>query len=97
MKRVKQPHKEKIDILNDCHKKHIKGMESIHTKEFPVVYTDTALDAMDIFGQQKSLEFFAWVNKNYYKGKNGWIPHGWGAYAFGCTIKQLYERFINGE
>lgn len=85
--------KEKIDILNESHRKRIKGLESIHTKDFPAAYTLTALDAMDVFGQQQSLEFFEWVNKNYYKGMNGYVPNGWNAYASGKTIKQLYKVF----
>ena len=86
--------KEKIDILNESHSRHIKGMESIHTKEFPAVYTDTALDAMDVFGEQQSVEFFEWVNKNYYRGMNGYVPNGWGAYSADYTIKQLYKTFL---
>lgn len=87
--------KEKIDILNTCHKKHIEGMESIHTKEFPATYTETALDAMDIFGKQQSVEFFDYVNKNYYRGVNGYVPNGWGAYSASYKVKDLYEFFID--
>jgi hypothetical protein len=86
--------KETIDILNECHKKHIVGIESIHTKEFPAVYTDTALDAMDIFAEQQSLQFFEWLNNNYYKGANGWIPHAYGSFASGNTLKEMYKKFL---
>lgn len=89
--------KEKIDILNTCHKKYIAGMESIHTKEFPAVYTDTALDAMDIFGEQQSIEFFKWVDKNYFKGVNGYVPNGWGAYSASYTLKDLYKEFLKSK
>jgi len=42
-----------------------------------------------------AIEFFNWVNNGYYKGMNGWIPYGWGAYASGYTIEKLYDKFLS--
>lgn len=44
-----------------------------------------------------TIEFFDWVHKNYFKGFNGWVPLGWGAYASGYTIEQLFDKFINDQ
>ena len=42
-----------------------------------------------------AIEFFNWVNKGYFKGVNGFVPHGWGGYASGYTIEELYDKFLN--
>ena len=89
--------KEKIDILNESHREHIKGLESIHTKDFPATYTRTALFAMDVFAEQESVKFFEWVNKFYYDGMNGYIERGSNAFSKGYTINELYNKFKNRE
>lgn len=85
--------KEKIDILNCCHNEMIKGMESIHTTNFPMAYTDTALNAMDVFAEQESIEFFKWVGKYYFEGMNGYVNRGSNSFSKGFTIEQLYNKF----
>lgn len=42
-----------------------------------------------------AVEFFNWVNKGYFEGMNGFVPHGWGGYASGYTIEKLYDKFLN--
>jgi len=86
--------KKNIDILNECHTKHIKGMESIHTKYFPSVYTETALDAMDVFSEQQSVNFFNFVKLNFYEGNNGYVINGDKDNNSGLKIKQLYKIYI---
>jgi hypothetical protein len=48
----------------------------------------------NITTKSDAIDFFNWVNKGYWKSVNGWIPNGWGAYASGYTIEELYNKFL---
>lgn len=54
-----------LSLLNQKHREAIKGMESIHTKDFPAAYTNTALDAMQEYAKREAIEFALWVMENY--------------------------------
>lgn len=41
----------------------------------------------------EAIRFFEWVHKHYKEGINGWVPCGSNHYAFGVTLKQLYNIF----
>ena len=43
--------------------------------------------------KSKAIKFFNWVNENYWKGMNGWIPYGWSAFASGKTLDELYDKY----
>ena len=61
-----------------------------------MAYTDTALNAMGIFAEQESIEFFNWVHKHYFNaGMNGYVKNGSNSFSKGNTINQLYNKFKN--
>ncbi len=41
------------------------------------------------------IEFVEWIEKNYYKGLNGYVPPIYSAYAPGKTIEELYDIFVD--
>ena len=56
--------KSKEDILNEQHRKAIKGFESIHTKHFPLAYQEAALNAMEVYAEQEYIRRSSIENLN---------------------------------
>lgn len=70
-----------LSLLNQKHREAIKGMESIHTKDFPAAYTNTALDAMQEYAKREAIEFALWVmeNQDYLPDEEG-VAKSWEAW-----------------
>lgn len=86
------------DILNQEHRKFVegKGISSIYPKDFPASYKDAAINAMDEYMKEISLELLEYIVK---KVSNFWLDDD-GVAKFKLsgdeelTKEQLFENFL---
>ncbi len=84
------------EILSAEHWKLVKesGMQSIHTKHFPLAYKEAAVNAMDEYATEMCLDLLKYMSEKGVECDNEksegifWLNGKW------VSAKQLFENFL---